>query len=242
MRLLIKGDLYMKPILVLMVVFAGIACAEDCKNSVGDCGLPYFQKGSGYDSEGQIECYDSVIEQYGSCPEAWYAKAVALQRNGKWEDALASINKSIEANSRDFDYWLKKGEILSHMGRFKEAVSAFDEAIKIDSNSAYAFHQKGLALYKISKYSDSIASYDRALSTLDTNESNNLQSAIELWDDKAKACSAQGNEASAKEAFARVKELEERMRKENSFISIPTETNETLNPPFHPRGEGAEQF
>jgi tetratricopeptide (TPR) repeat protein len=232
----------MKPILALLIVFAGIACAEDCKNLVYDCGLPYFQKGSGYDSEGQIECYDSVIEQYGSCPEAWYAKAVSLQRIGKWESALSSINKSIESNSGNFDYWLKKGEILSQLNRFKEAVGAFDAAIKIDSNSAYSFHQKGLALYKIGKYSDSIASYDKALGILDINESNNLQSAIELWGDKGRACSAQGNEVSANEAYAKVKELEERMRKENRFIDIPTEANETLNLPSHPRGEGVEQF
>ena len=217
-----------KYLCVLLIFIVGLVHADDCANSVNRCHSSYFVKGALPDYNAEIECYNLIINQQGSCSEAWYEKAIDLKELGKYTDALSSINGSIKLSPSNSGYLSEKGEILKLLGRFEEAASAFSEAAKIDSNPVTDLHQKGLALNYSGKYLEAIDAYDEALKMLDLNESYNWETAIELLKDKGDAYIAVKEENKANESYSMAKELKNKMNLENvPSASSSASTNST---------------
>jgi len=61
---------------------------------------------------------------------AWYFRAVALNATGRYEEAVRSLDKFLEANPEHSLAWKLKGDALSALGRDKEAQAAFEMAGK----------------------------------------------------------------------------------------------------------------
>ncbi len=97
--------------------------------------------------------------------EAWELsnKGVSLANLGKYQDAIACYDKSLQINPRYALAWFNKGSDLESLGMHQEAIACFDRSLQINPKYAEAWYGKGASLSNLGKYQDAIACYDKAL-------------------------------------------------------------------------------
>jgi len=92
----------------------------------------------------------------------------ALERLGKYDDAIVCYDEAIKIDRNYVEAWNYKGTALQNLEKYDEAIVCYDEAIKIDPNYAYAWYNKGNAYawynkLRYGKYHDAIVCYDEAI-------------------------------------------------------------------------------
>jgi tetratricopeptide (TPR) repeat protein len=92
-------------------------------------------------------------ERYAAC--LWYL--------GRYEEALASFDQSIQLNSNYPKSWYNRGCSLLALGHYEEAITSFNKAIKIKSDYLNAWLNRGVALSNLDRHEEAIVSYDKAL-------------------------------------------------------------------------------
>ena len=90
-------------------------------------------------------------------------KANFLFEQGKTEEALEVLNKSLEINPSFVGAWNNKGIILRRQGKIEESLEAFNKALKIDPRSFKVWYHKGNLLYKQGKLEEALRAYDVVL-------------------------------------------------------------------------------
>lgn len=120
--------------------------------------------------EDRLKCFDKSLEELkdGSTIAQHlvnYSRASLLYHEKKFDEALVSITKSVEMNTKCDQGWQLKGKTLFKLNRIPEALGCFEKAIEIDAKSNEVWYWKGLALSALgSDYSaEAIASYDKAI-------------------------------------------------------------------------------
>ncbi len=134
--------------------------------------------------------------------EAWNGLADALNREGRFSEALAASNRSLEINPEYVTGWINRGQILYNIGYqyedtardmkranllYDEQLAAFEKAISLDNSSAEAWFNKGFALGGMKRYDEAIAAFDVVYS-LDPSYPNllkNREIAVQLRDQSA---------------------------------------------------------
>ncbi len=86
---------------------------------------------------------------------------VSLKNLGKYDEALAAYNKSIEIKSTAAKTWTNKGIAFYNLGKYDEALAAFENETSIDPRYPNAWHNKGLALTKLNKPDEAITAYQK---------------------------------------------------------------------------------
>jgi tetratricopeptide (TPR) repeat protein len=86
-----------------------------------------------------------------------------LDNQEKYDEAIASYDKAIEADPKYADAYFNKGLILDNQEKYHEAISLYNNAIEADPKYARAYFSKGLILDDQEKYDEAIASYDKAI-------------------------------------------------------------------------------
>jgi tetratricopeptide (TPR) repeat protein len=142
----------------------------------------------------------------------WYNKGIALQDQGKLDEAVEAYDEAIRLDPKLVLAWTNKGAALDAQGKYDEAVGAYDEAIRLDPNHANAWNNKGTALGKQGKYDEAIKAYDAAIK-LDPNYAdarNNKGEILKVigdpnlaldWYNKGTALQDQGKFDEAVEAY-----------------------------------------
>lgn len=69
---------------------------------------------------------------------------MALEVLEKYEEAIASFDKTIELNPDSYKAWNSKGYLLVQLERDEEALASFDKALEINSTYAPAYYNKAL--------------------------------------------------------------------------------------------------
>jgi len=125
-----------------------------------------------------IEDFDAAASNTERSPSAmanaWISKADALMKIGKYEDAKAIYDKTVELNysadafGTDTYYlargWQGEGNVLAKLGSYNESLQAFDKAIELRPYFVYeVWSDKGLALSEMERYDEAIDAYDRAI-------------------------------------------------------------------------------
>ncbi len=64
-------------------------------------------------------------------PLLWFLKALVEVRDGLYNEALSSIEKSISINKTSYEAWFLKGIILRELKSYDDAIASFDEALNI---------------------------------------------------------------------------------------------------------------
>jgi tetratricopeptide (TPR) repeat protein len=85
---------------------------------------------------------------------------------GRYEDAIASYDKTIEFNPNDNAAWNNRGIVLHQLGLFEDAIKSYDKAIKfnLDEDVEHvAWNNRGMALHQLGRFEDAIKSYDKAI-------------------------------------------------------------------------------
>ena len=65
-------------------------------------------------------------------PIAWNNKGIALDSQGKYDEAIKAYDEAIRLDPNYADAWNNKGIALDDQGKYDEAIKAYDEAIRLD--------------------------------------------------------------------------------------------------------------
>jgi tetratricopeptide (TPR) repeat protein len=114
-----------------------------------------------------LEPYDKAIEAANSTQnlsEAWAQKGFVLQEQGKYEEAIKSLDNATKIDPQNAMAWKMKGAVLrfKEVGRYEEAIQAFDKALQIDPKDAQAWNLKGQALKALGQNSEADAAFAKA--------------------------------------------------------------------------------
>jgi tetratricopeptide (TPR) repeat protein len=141
----------------------------------------------------------------------WGLRGLALESEGKKEQALASFERSLEIDSHSAINWHIRGKILRDLGRDGEALASFDKSLEIDPGDQAIWVSRSLLLYGMERYEDAIKECDKALELDVSNnaawavrglayfqrftravERKDLVSATEDWNEAIKSMSKSG--------------------------------------------------
>ena len=97
-----------------------------------------------------------------------YDKGVAFLIEGRYLEAVASLNQAVQADPNDAKAYVKLGMSYAGMHQDKEAVAGFKMAAQIKRSAldAAAYHSWGRSYLALEKTSDAISAFKQALSLL----------------------------------------------------------------------------
>ncbi|MBN3907741.1 MAG: tetratricopeptide repeat protein [Nostoc sp. NMS1] len=112
-----------------------------------------------------IKCLDTVTEVKPDFYQAHYLKSLALlsEKQNKDEEALYSIEKAIQGNSKFYQAWRLHGIILVKLNKTLEAIDSFNKAIKLNPQDFLPYAFRGDSLHKLKRYSEAIDSFNKAI-------------------------------------------------------------------------------
>ena len=87
----------------------------------------------------------------------------ALFSSGRYEEALAIVDRAIEQESDNSSAHRLRADALYWLGNDGEALTAAERAIEIGPNESGAHCTRAAALYWTDRYEDAIGSADRAI-------------------------------------------------------------------------------
>ena len=86
-----------------------------------------------------------------------------LRRLGRYEEALAALDRCIELEPDYGDAHLNRGNVLHNLRRYEEALVSHDRALEYGPNKSYAHNGRGIALRRLGRREEAIEAMDRAL-------------------------------------------------------------------------------
>jgi tetratricopeptide (TPR) repeat protein len=92
-----------------------------------------------------------------------HRKGLALNRQGRHEEALACFSEAIRLNPKDNTAWHRKGIELNALGKYDEAIVCFDKAIGINQKDHFAWNHKAVALRELGKYQEALSCCNEAI-------------------------------------------------------------------------------
>jgi tetratricopeptide (TPR) repeat protein len=98
----------------------------------------------------------------------WFAQGYSLGGLGRYDEALASLDKAIELDPNNVPVWYLRGLALGNIENYNEALASFDKAIELGLNDAYVWLQRGAALSRLGRWDEALVSYNKVVE-LDQN-------------------------------------------------------------------------
>jgi Flp pilus assembly protein TadD len=105
-----------------------------------------------------------------------YREAVALQKEERWQEAIAAYRRVLRWLPASAEVYNNLGVIHEKQGDLKEAVVCYEKAIEIDPNFYPSFNNLGIIYYRLKNYEKARAAYEQALKM----KPDNSQSLINL--------------------------------------------------------------
>lgn len=99
-------------------------------------------------------------------------KGLALDNQGKHDEAIAAYDKAIQLDPNYALIWINKGVALYNQGKYDKAVQALDKVIELDPYNAFAWRLKGNVLKPLGKTSEADTAFAKAkeLENIEPNE------------------------------------------------------------------------
>jgi len=88
---------------------------------------------------------------------------VALQEQGKFQEAVTTFNKAIELKPDYAEAYSNRGNALSDLGQLKEALESYEKAIQLKPDYADAHNNRGNVLHKSGLLEDAVESCEKAI-------------------------------------------------------------------------------
>ena len=85
-----------------------------------------------------ITLFSDVIEKYDNSDIAFHNRAIAYNREGKFNLALNDLEKALQLDPKNADAWSNYGWTLSATGKYDEAIAALNKAIQLKPTLARA--------------------------------------------------------------------------------------------------------
>jgi tetratricopeptide (TPR) repeat protein len=107
------------------------------------------RKGDGRDSS---RAYSDIATEGLYDPAALNNMGVALERQGRYEEALAAFSAAIVCDNDDVYAWNNRAVILTRLDRPWEAALACRRALAIDQSCIFALVTYGMVLGRLGNY------------------------------------------------------------------------------------------
>ncbi len=92
--------------------------------------------------------------------------AHSLFEAGRLGEALSTVGRALEHDSRYVPAHLLRGMILFNMGEMEKALAAFDRTLALDRTNTEARNWRGFALVQLERFDDALEEYQSALEDL----------------------------------------------------------------------------
>ena len=111
-----------------------------------------------------LSCYNKSIK-FNSLLTQKYGKIMLLTCIflERWEEAVASLDKSLGYQPDNSLAWFGRGVCLGWMKRRKEALASYDKALEYKPDNYHAWYERGVCLGWMKRRKEALASYDKAL-------------------------------------------------------------------------------
>jgi len=118
---------------------------------------------SGPDLNREPKCAPSPESAPAPAPAALFAKALALHRTGRLDEAEALYRQVLAAQPSHFDSLQLLGVVSMQRGNYAKAVKQIATALEQDPDNVPALNNRGNALNELHRFDEALASFDRAL-------------------------------------------------------------------------------
>lgn len=93
----------------------------------------------------------------------WFLRGTALGGLGRYEEALTSLDKSIEFGGNDEWLWCARAMSLTSLGRYDEALVSCDKAIEFDAKVSVIWLTRAKALFNLERYEEALVSFEKVI-------------------------------------------------------------------------------
>jgi protein O-mannosyl-transferase len=151
-----------------------------------------------------IPHYTRAIELKPENASYWVARATALSRVKKFDEAAADFTEAIRLEPKNARAFENRGVLKADQGLWAEAIEDYSKSIELDAKNANTFVSRGAAYSFLEKHTEAISDYQKAV----TLDSKNAQAYYNMGVSEFKlerfnqACSAWGRAASLGNAGA----------------------------------------
>jgi tetratricopeptide (TPR) repeat protein len=111
----------------------------------------------------QLEQLQSVNTQLSFSANDYIEQGKALYFEGRYEEAIATLDQAINQEQDNPKAWLSRGAALAKLQQFEAANTAYETAIQLKPDFSEAWFGKGVALAKLQQMEVAIAAYDKAI-------------------------------------------------------------------------------
>ena len=122
--------------------------------------ISLFNEGQYVEVEKQVRL---VINQSPESGVAWKLLGNCLHRQGKNQDALASLIKATKLLHNDSEAYFNLGIAQASLGQHIHSAESYRKAISIQPNSAKAYNNLGTTLLNLGQVENAIESYQKAI-------------------------------------------------------------------------------
>ncbi|NER51591.1 MAG: serine protease [Symploca sp. SIO1B1] len=118
--------------------------------------------------EAALAAFNQAIQLEPDFSPAWYAHGLVLHSQGKYQEAIESLDKAIQEDSKDFfPLWRLRGWVLYSQQEYQAALESFEKLLALDPQSQtqdFALHLlRGLSLRGLGRYQEATVAYTQAI-------------------------------------------------------------------------------
>lgn len=100
---------------------------------------------------------------YAESPAApLIAEARDLEQQGKWEEALETLTRAVEADPQDPEAHLAMGIVLRRLNRLEPAIEAFSKGLQVDPLEPELVFRRGIAWFRLGQYGIALKDFEDA--------------------------------------------------------------------------------
>ncbi|CAG9334739.1 unnamed protein product [Blepharisma stoltei] len=102
--------------------------------------------------------------------DSYYEKGYALNKLGRYSEALESYEKAISINPNNARFYNRKGDNLYVLERYQEAIQCYDEAIKLEPNNPLHFCSRARIFNSLRQEEAALQDFNRAYNLKQENQ------------------------------------------------------------------------
>ena len=107
-----------------------------------------------------------------------YEEAKQLFDDGKYEEAIAHLDKLIENDAQNKNAYLLRGTSYDYIGQYEQALEDYTRAIELDPEFVAAYNNRGSVYITLEDYANGLPDLDRALELNPKNANSYFNRAI----------------------------------------------------------------
>jgi tetratricopeptide (TPR) repeat protein len=115
------------------------------------------------DFAGAERTFDGCILKRPDHAHAYYCRALASFKRGRYEKAVADCSKAIELDPRHALAWNNRGVAHSRLGQREKALADYSRAIALDPELARAWYNRGSLCGTLEQFDKAVTDLSRAL-------------------------------------------------------------------------------